>query len=61
MYKEYKQMGCMKVMGALDPGSLTRSQKKGALKEIHVIKEKWIRKLKREDVCRCMTPEIIHD
>ena len=36
----------MKVMGALNPDSLTISQNKGALMVINLIKEKWSRKLK---------------
>ena len=40
MYKEYKQLEDVKVMGALNPGILTRSHKKGALRAIDLIKEK---------------------
>ena len=38
MYKEYKQLEYMKVIGELVPNSLTRSQKKVALQEIDLIK-----------------------
>ena len=40
MYKEYIQLEDMKLMKALKPDSLTRSQKKGALRAINSIKEK---------------------
>ena len=40
MYKEFTQLEFMKVMGALNPDSLTISQKKGALRAINLIKEK---------------------
>ena len=39
-------MEYMRVMGLLHPKSLTRSQKKGALREINIIKEKWSEKFK---------------
>ena len=46
MYKEYKQVEDMKVIGALIPDSLTRSQKKRALNAINLIKEKRSIKIK---------------
>ena len=46
IYKEYTQLEYMKVMGALNPYSLTISQKKGALRAINLIKEKRSGKLK---------------
>ena len=46
MYNEYTQLEDMKLMGALNPESLTISKNKGALRAINLIKEKWIRKLK---------------
>ena len=46
MYKEYTQLEDMKLMGALNPDSLKRSQKKGTLRTINLIKEKRIRKIK---------------
>ena len=46
MYKEYTQLEDMKLMESLNPESLTRSQKKGALRAINPIKEKWSGKLK---------------
>ena len=46
IYKEYTQLEYMKVMGALNPDSLTISQKKGALRAINLIKEKRSGKLK---------------
>ena len=46
IYKEYTQLEYMKVMGALNPDSLTISQKKGALRVINLIKEKSSGKLK---------------
>ena len=42
----------MKVMGSLNPDSLTISHKKGALRAINLIKEKLSSKTKREDVRR---------
>ena len=45
MYKEYTQLEDMKVMGALKPESLTRSQNKVALRAINLIKEKLSVKL----------------
>ena len=36
----------MNAMGSLDPESLTRSQKKGDMWAINLIKEKWSVKLK---------------
>ena len=39
MYKEYIKLEYIKVMRALDSGSLTKSQKKGALWEINLIKK----------------------
>ena len=45
-YKEYTQLEDKKVMGVLKPESLTRSQKKGALRAINLIKEKRSGKLK---------------
>ena len=50
----------MELMGALNPKILTRSQKKGALWAINLIKEK-LRKTKREDVRRSTIPEILHN
>ena len=47
IYKEYTQLEYMKVMGALNPDSLTISQKKGALRSINLIKEKRGGKLKK--------------
>ena len=47
MYKEYTQLEDMKVMGSLNPDSLTRSQKKESPRAINSIKEKRSRKLKR--------------
>ena len=47
MDKEYTQMKDMKVTGAMNPVRLTISQKKGALRAINLIKEKWREKLKR--------------
>ena len=38
IYKEYTQLEYMKVMGALNPDSLTISQKKGSLRAIKLIK-----------------------
>ena len=38
MYKEYTHLEYMKVMGALKPDSLTRSQKKGSLRSKNLIK-----------------------
>ena len=38
MYKEYTQIYYIKVMGALEPNSLKKSQKRGALREIKLIK-----------------------
>ena len=46
MCKEYTQLEYMKVMGKLNPVSLTRSQKKVALMSINSIKEKLSRKIK---------------
>ena len=46
MYKEYIQLEDMKLMKGLNPGSLTRSQKRGALRAINSIKEKRRGKLK---------------
>ena len=46
MYKKYTKLEDMKVMGALNPDSLTRSQKNGALRAINSIKEKRSGKLK---------------
>ena len=46
MYKEYKQQEDMKLMGELDPDSLTIPQKKGSLRVINLIKQKWSGKLK---------------
>ena len=46
MYKEYTKLEGMDVMGALDLNSLTRSQKKGALRAINLIEEKRSGKLK---------------
>ena len=46
LYKEYTQLEYMKVMGALDPDSLTRSHKKGSLGAINLIEEKRSGKLK---------------
>ena len=46
MYKEYKEPEDMKVIGAMNPDSLTRSQKKGGPRAIKLIKEKRSRKLK---------------
>ena len=46
MYKEYTQLEEMKLMGALNPESLTRTHKKGALRAINSIKEKRSGKLK---------------
>ena len=43
--KEYTKLEDMKVMGGMNPDSLTISQKKGALRSINLIK-KSIRKLK---------------
>ena len=39
MNKEYKPLEDMKAMGALNPEIFTRSQKKGALRSINMIKE----------------------
>ena len=39
MYKEYTQVEDMKAMGALNPDSPKRLQKKGALRAINLIKE----------------------
>ena len=39
-FKEYTQLEYMKVMGELEPGSLKKSQKRGALSAINLIKEK---------------------
>ena len=41
MYKCYMQLEDMKVMVALDPDSLTKLQKRGALCAINFIKEKY--------------------
>ena len=38
MYKEYKQLEDIKVMGSLNPNILTISQNKGALRSINLIK-----------------------
>ena len=38
MYKKYTQLEYMKVIGALNSDSLTRSHKKGALRSINLIK-----------------------
>ena len=46
MYKEYTQLKYMKVIGSLDPDILIRSQNKGSLRSINLIKEKRSRKLK---------------
>ena len=46
MYKEYIQLEDMKVMGEMDPGSLTQSQKKVSLRSINLIKVKWNGRLK---------------
>ena len=46
MYKEYTQLEEMKLMVELKPDSLTRSQNKGALRSINLIKEKRSGKLK---------------
>ena len=40
MYKEYTQLEDIKLTRALKPDSLTRSQKKGSLRDINSIKEK---------------------
>ena len=39
MYNKYTKLKPIKAMGTLDPGSLTRSQKKGALRAINLIQE----------------------
>ena len=46
----------MKVMGALDPDSLTISKKKVSLSAINLIKEKWSGKLKGR-ICADVTPQ----
>ena len=38
MYKEYTKLEYMKVMGSMNPDIITRSQKKGALRAINLIK-----------------------
>ena len=38
MHKEYTQLEDMKLTGALNPDSLTKSQKKGVMKAIKLIK-----------------------
>ena len=47
MYKEYTQLEYMNVMGALNPDSLTISQKKGAVRGYKLDKIKLERKTKR--------------
>ena len=46
MYKEYKKLEDMKVIGVLKPDSLTRLHKKGEPRAINLIKEKRSIKLK---------------
>ena len=46
MYNEYTQLEDMKLMGSLNPNSLTISQKKGSLRAINLIKEKRCGKIK---------------
>ena len=46
MYKEYTQLKDTTVMGSLNPDRLTKTQKKGALRAINVIKEKRSVKVK---------------
>ena len=46
MYKEYKKIEDIKVMGAPNPDILTRSHNKGALRVTNLIKEKRSGKLK---------------
>ena len=46
IYKYYTHIENTKVMGALDPDSLTKSQKRGALCAINLIKGKSCGKLK---------------
>ena len=46
IYKEYTQLGYMKVTGALNPDILTIPQNKVALRAINLIKEKRSGKLK---------------
>ena len=46
MHKEYTKLEDMKVMRELNLDSLTISQKKGALRAINLIKEKWSGKLR---------------
>ena len=49
MYKYNTQIEYMKVMRELDLDSITKSQKRGALKAINLIKNK-VRKTKRDYV-----------
>ena len=58
--KEYTKLEDMKVMGGLNPDSLTISQKKGALRAINLIK-KAEQKTKRGGVRRWTTPEMLHN
>ena len=51
MYKDYTQIEDMKVVGELDPYSLTKPQKMGALCAINLIKEKNMWKIKCKDMC----------
>ena len=46
IYKEYTELEDMKIVGALNLDSLKRSQNKGALRAINLIKEKRSGKLK---------------
>ena len=46
IYKEYMQLKVMISTRSLDTDSLPRSQNKGALRTINLIKEKWSGKLK---------------
>ena len=59
MYKEYTQMEYMKLMGALNPDSITISQKKGALRAIKLIKGKRIGKIKGR-TCADGRPQICY-
>ena len=46
MYKYNTQIEYMKLMGALESASITKSQKRGALRAINLIKDIRYRKLK---------------